>query len=231
MEFQLTQEEKLLLLQSARDAIAARFTKGGGGPRRLAEGNEANAAQDAGSRPKPGKAEGAGGPRRLAEGNEANAAQDAGSSPKPTGALATPCGAFVTLRQGGELRGCIGFIAASRPLLDTVREVAVASAFEDPRFSPLRCEELERTSIEISVLSPLRQISDVSEIRTGVHGILIRRGFRSGLLLPQVATEQGWDRDTFLTHTCYKAGLPPDAWKSPETTIEIFSALVFHEDL
>ena len=83
--------------------------------------------------------------------------------------------------------------------------------------------------IEISVLSPFERITDAGRIEVGVHGILVRRGFHSGLLLPQVATEHGWERDTFLSHTCQKAGLPSDAWKSPDTQIEIFSALVFHE--
>jgi len=150
--------------------------------------------------------------------------------PEPTGALLVPCGAFVTLRKGDALRGCIGHIAAARPLVETVREVAVSSAFEDPRFPPLAREEWPSVRIEISVLSPLEQISDTGGIRVGTHGIMIRQGHRSGLLLPQVATEQGWDRDTFLAHTCRKAGLPGDAWKSPDAVIEIFSAIVFHEE-
>jgi AmmeMemoRadiSam system protein A len=152
-----------------------------------------------------------------------------GKYPPATGTLSAPCGAFVTLRKRGSLRGCIGFVTAARPLAETIREVAVSSAFEDPRFPPLRREELEDISIEISVLSPLERITDPDRIRVGTHGIMIKRGFHSGLLLPQVATEQGWDRDTFLTHTCYKAGLPADAWKDPDSRIEIFSALVFHE--
>lgn len=146
-----------------------------------------------------------------------------------TPALLLPCGAFVTLKIHGNLRGCIGRIAASTSLLQTVRDVAVSSAFEDPRFPPLSRTEWPSVRLEISVLSPLRRITDVSCIQVGTHGILLRSGYRSGLLLPQVATEQGWDRDTFLTHTCYKAGLPADAWKSPQTQIEIFSALVIHE--
>ncbi len=108
--------------------------------------------------------------------------------------------------------------------------MAVASAFEDPRFPPLSRGEWPSVRVEISVLSPLEGISDVSRIRVGTHGIMIRQGRRSGLLLPQVATEQGWDRDTFLAHACTKAGLPVDAWKSPEASIEIFSAAVFHEE-
>jgi AmmeMemoRadiSam system protein A len=110
-----------------------------------------------------------------------------------------------------------------------VKEVAVSSAFEDPRFPPVQRSELAQLTIEISVLSPLRRITDPREVVVGVHGILIRRGFRSGLLLPQVATEQGWDRETFLAHTCRKAGLPMDAWKSPDVVLEVFSATVFSE--
>ncbi len=146
-----------------------------------------------------------------------------------TPALLLPCGAFVTLKIHDNLRGCIGRISASASLLQTVREVAVSSAFEDPRFPPLTRAEWPSVRLEISVLSPLQRITDVSCIQVGTHGILVRSGYRSGLLLPQVATEQGWDRDTFLTHTCYKAGLAGDAWKSPQTQIEIFSALVIHE--
>jgi AmmeMemoRadiSam system protein A len=108
--------------------------------------------------------------------------------------------------------------------------MAVASAFDDPRFPSLRAGELAEISIEISALSPFSRIKDPGEIRVGEHGIMIRLGHRSGLLLPQVATEQGWDRDTFLTQTCHKAGLPADAWKSSAAVIEIFSAVVFHEE-
>ncbi|MCX7040051.1 MAG: AmmeMemoRadiSam system protein A [Spirochaetes bacterium] len=150
--------------------------------------------------------------------------------PEPTDALRAACGAFVTLKKGGALRGCIGHIAASKPLFETVREVAVSAAFEDPRFPPIEKQEWSGIRIEISVLSPFEKITDTGLIRVGAHGIMIRRGYRSGLLLPQVATEQGWDRDTFLTHTCFKAGLPADAWKSPDANIEIFSAIVFGEE-
>ncbi len=153
----------------------------------------------------------------------------AAETPQPTGSLLIPCGAFVTLRKAESLRGCIGFISAAKPLAATVRDVAVSSAFEDPRFPPVQRGELALISIEISVLSPLRRIRDPGELVVGVHGLLIKRGFRSGLLLPQVATEQGWDRETFLAHTCRKAGLPMDTWKSPDACLEIFSALVFHE--
>jgi AmmeMemoRadiSam system protein A len=150
--------------------------------------------------------------------------------PEPTPALGTPCGAFVTLKIQGRLRGCIGHITAAAPLIETVRDVALSSAFDDPRFPPLARDELERATIEVSVLSPFRRTRDPAEIRVGTHGILVRRGGRSGLLLPQVATEQGWERDEFLAHTCRKAGLPDDAWRDPDTVIEIFSAIVFGEE-
>jgi len=150
--------------------------------------------------------------------------------PEPTEKLKTRCGAFVTLNKDGRLRGCIGFITAAKPLIQTVQEAAQASALEDPRFEPLQRGELERVRIEISVLSPLRPVASIDEIEVGRHGIVVRRGSRSGLLLPQVATEYGWDRDTFLTHTCYKAGLAGDCWRQPDTRIEIFSAVVFSEE-
>lgn len=113
--------------------------------------------------------------------------------------------------------------------METVKEAAQSSAFHDPRFPHVNKQEAAEISIDISVLSPPRRIQNIDEIRVGTHGIIIRQGFRSGLLLPQVAEEYGWDRDTFLTHTCYKAGLPGDCWKAGETEIEIFSAEVFGE--
>ena len=151
------------------------------------------------------------------------------SYPAPPSALAAHCGAFVTLKADGQLRGCIGHITSSRALVETVKEVALSSAFEDPRFSPLRAEEWDRVHLEVSVLSPFEEITDVNRIEVGMHGIMIRRGSHSGLLLPQVAAEQGWGRDAFLSHTCLKAGLPRDAWSWPQTRIEIFSAQVFAE--
>ena len=149
--------------------------------------------------------------------------------PGPTALLKEKCGAFVTLHKTGKLRGCIGHIEAIDRLFDTVIEVAQASAFSDPRFPPVKMDELDSLEIEISALSPLRRIHDLNEIKTGIHGIMLKRGNYSGLLLPQVATEYGWDRRTFLTHTCQKAGLPGDCWKSRDTEIEIFSAIVFNE--
>ncbi len=149
--------------------------------------------------------------------------------PAASPALQIPCGAFVTLKERDELRGCIGHITAAEPLVETVKEVARSSAFDDPRFPPLSPFEWPDIVIEISVLSPFVTVKDPSCIQTGVHGIMIHRGMRSGLLLPQVATEQGWDRETFLAHTCLKAGLPRDAWKSDDARIEIFTAIVFGE--
>jgi len=137
-------------------------------------------------------------------------------------------GVFVTLHKKGMLRGCIGYVEAIKPLDETIREMAIAASTQDPRFPPVSEEELKEIDIEISVLSPLAKIKDPSEIEVGKHGILIRKGFYSGLLLPQVATEYGWDRITFLEHTCNKAGLSKNAWKG-DVEIYIFSAQVFGE--
>jgi AmmeMemoRadiSam system protein A len=136
-------------------------------------------------------------------------------------------GAFVTLKKDGHLRGCIGHIEAKRPLYKTIEDMAIASAFSDPRFPPLEHDELERLVLEISVLTPLMIIKDIGEIEVGVHGIYIVKGYRSGLLLPQVAAEYKWDRLTFLKETCYKARISPEAWKDKDTKIYIFSANVF----
>jgi AmmeMemoRadiSam system protein B/AmmeMemoRadiSam system protein A len=150
--------------------------------------------------------------------------------PKPvveSSTLHEPRGAFVTLHKDGKLRGCIGHIRAQKPLIETIIEMAEAAAFRDPRFPPVTSEELGQLQYEISVLTPLRRIKDVEEIQVGIHGIYMKRGGSSGLLLPQVATEWGWDRTTFLEHTCTKAGLPEDAWQDKKTEIYIFSADVF----
>jgi len=136
-------------------------------------------------------------------------------------------GAFVTLKKRGHLRGCIGYIKAVKPLWETVQEMAIAAAFHDPRFPSLKSEELKDLSFEISVLSPLQRIKNINEIAVGKHGLYIVRGYNSGLLLPQVAVEYGWDRETFLRETCSKAGLPPQAWMDKETEIYIFSADYF----
>lgn len=136
-------------------------------------------------------------------------------------------GAFVTLKKQGELRGCIGRLIADRPLAEVVAEMAVAAAFQDPRFPPVKADERKDLEIEISVLTPFKRITSVDEIQVGKHGLLMRKGSSSGLLLPQVATDYGWDRTTFLEHTCQKAGLPRDAWKDKDIEIYTFSAHVF----
>ncbi len=147
--------------------------------------------------------------------------------------LEAPGGAFVSLHilHGFEprLRGCIGHITSDLPLYDTVREAAFAAAFRDPRFPPLTKDEIADVVIEISVLSALERITDTRSIEAGRHGILIEHGRHSGLLLPQVALSHRWDRTTFLEQTCRKAGLDPDAWRSPDTVIRIFTAEVFDE--
>jgi len=139
------------------------------------------------------------------------------------------CGAFVTLHIKGNLRGCIGYIEGVKPVPDTIREMALSSAFRDPRFSPLTAAEFKSIDIEISILSPIVKVENIDDIVVGRDGLIISKGFNRGLLLPQVPVEQKWDRDTFLTHTCFKAGLPGDTWKKPGVEIEKFSAQVFSE--
>ncbi|MBL7135841.1 MAG: AmmeMemoRadiSam system protein B [Candidatus Marinimicrobia bacterium] len=137
-------------------------------------------------------------------------------------------GAFVTLEKHDQLRGCIGYILPVYPLYETVIEVATSAALKDPRFPPVSESELDDITVEVSVLTVPKVITDPKVIEVGKHGIIIKRGFYQGLLLPQVATEYGWDRETFLEHTCNKAGLPKDAWKDKDTEIKIFSAQVFN---
>jgi AmmeMemoRadiSam system protein B/AmmeMemoRadiSam system protein A len=138
-------------------------------------------------------------------------------------------GAFVTINEEGLLRGCIGTFTSEQPLYKTIIDMAISSSSSDPRFPPVAKDELDRLEVEISVLSPLRKIDDVNEIKVGKHGIYIIKGFNRGVLLPQVATEYGWDRTTFLEQTCRKAGLPKDSWKG-DADIYIFSAQVFSRE-
>ena len=187
MDFRLTEEDKVVLLKTARSAIRGRLHE-----------DESNS---------------------KAAFPEIDLTEN----------LKAECGAFVTLHKQGRLRGCIGYVLPIKSLIETVAEVAVSSAFDDPRFPPLKKEEYRQIDIEITVLSPLRKIKNVKEIQVGSHGIMIRKGSFSGLLLPQVATERRWDRETFLENTCYKAGLPKDSWKSKDCDIEIFSGVVFGE--
>jgi AmmeMemoRadiSam system protein A len=146
------------------------------------------------------------------------------------GRLAEPSGAFVTIRQHGELRGCIGYIESHHPLAVVVSEVAVKAATEDPRFAPMTQSELARATLEVSILTPLRQITDISEIEVGTHGLLLELGGHRGLLLPQVASEYEWDRETFLESTARKAGLPGEAWKDSGAKIFIFTADIVSEE-
>jgi AmmeMemoRadiSam system protein B/AmmeMemoRadiSam system protein A len=138
-------------------------------------------------------------------------------------------GAFVTLNKDGRLRGCIGYVFPVQPLCTTVRDVATHAALRDRRFKPVGPKELADLEYEISVLSPLRLVTNTETIQVGKHGLLIKKGQQEGLLLPQVAAERGWDRITFLEQTCVKAGLPADTWKDAGTDIFAFTALVFGE--
>ena len=145
--------------------------------------------------------------------------------------LRLPRGAFVTLRHGPELRGCIGHIMADRPLAEVVARMAVSAALDDPRFPPLEPDDVAAVRIEISVLSEPRPFPerDPARVRLGEDGVLIRRGWRQGLLLPQVAREQGWSAAELLAGVCRKAGLDADAWREPETELYLFQVEAFGE--
>jgi len=147
--------------------------------------------------------------------------------PEPAAHLAEKRGAFTTLRLGGKLRGCIGYIVAVNPLYLTVMETAAAAAFEDPRFMPVSDTEAPQLQIEISVLSPIVPIAP-EDVEIGRHGLMISHHDQRGLLLPQVPIEWGWDRERFLSETCRKAGLPSDDWQRG-ATIQAFTAEVFSE--
>jgi AmmeMemoRadiSam system protein A len=136
-------------------------------------------------------------------------------------------GAFVSLHSGGTLRGCIGYIRSEKPLLQTITEAAKSAAFSDYRFKPVSAAEVKQLEIEISVLSPFKPVKKPDEIIVGRHGIYITSQSKSGILLPQVATEYNWNKREFLSQTCRKAGLPKDAWKQDDCKIEIFTAVVF----
>ncbi|MGD9848803.1 MAG: AmmeMemoRadiSam system protein A [Desulfuromonas sp.] len=140
-------------------------------------------------------------------------------------------GCFVSLKLKNQLRGCIGNFQSEQPLYKNVAEMALAAATKDPRFYPLGAQELGQCRLEISVLSALEKISNLDQIEIGRHGIYLEKDFYRGVLLPQVATEHGWDRHSFLDQTCIKAGLPTSAWRDEDTDIYIFSAQVFGEGL
>ena len=151
--------------------------------------------------------------------------------PQLEGNLAEIRGAFVTLKKDGNLRGCIGTFRATTALAETVQSMARAAALEDPRFPSVTTDEAAALHIEISALTPMMRIDDpMRQVEVGTHGLYIRKGFNSGTLLPQVATEQGWDRKAFLQHTCRKAGLPTDAWKAPDAEVYVYEAQVFGEE-
>jgi AmmeMemoRadiSam system protein A len=144
-------------------------------------------------------------------------------------ALNARLGCFVSIKQNGQLRGCIGKFQPQWQLYQEVAEMACAAATQDPRFYPMGKDDLDNFLIEISVLSPLEKITDPNDIQVGSHGIYLEKGSYRGVLLPQVAVEHQWDRSMFLRHTCIKAGLPTDAWQSEGTDIFIFTAQVFAE--
>lgn len=143
--------------------------------------------------------------------------------------MKTPLGVFVTLEKRHALRGCIGHIIAQEPLVEAVVSNAISAAFRDPRFPPVSAAEVPDLLIEISVLTPLRRISGPEEIEVGRHGVVLERGGHRAVFLPQVAPEQGWDRETMLDHLAMKAGLPRDAWRR-DATFEVFEAFVFAEE-
>lgn len=145
--------------------------------------------------------------------------------------LNKPMGAFVTLKKHGELRGCIGVFQPNIPLYQVVAETAISSAVNDVRFMPVTKDELDELEYEISVLSPLKKVDSWKNIEIGKHGVQIRKGNRSGVFLPQVATENNWELDTFMSVLCFqKAGLASDCWKNPEIEIYVFTAQVFGEE-
>jgi len=143
-------------------------------------------------------------------------------------ACAEKRGVFVTLHRKGELRGCIGYPLPMKPLWEAVPEMALAAAFEDPRFPAVSAGELGEINIEISVLTVPRQVDGPGEVRIGCDGIIVSKGFQRGLLLPQVPLEQGWDLEQYISYGCRKAGLPADEWKRG-VRIETFQAIVFAE--
>jgi uncharacterized protein len=145
-------------------------------------------------------------------------------------ALRQPGGAFVTLHRRGRLRGCVGQLPSKEPLVEVVAHCAKAAALEDPRFKPVRADEIAEIEIELSILSGLEDVT-LGRIEAGKHGLVVSRGWQRGVLLPQVATEFKWQAARFLEETCVKAGLEREAWKDPQTRIQAFTAEVFSESI
>jgi AmmeMemoRadiSam system protein A len=137
-------------------------------------------------------------------------------------------GVFVTLHVGGKLRGCIGVVEAKEKLGESIVRCSAGAAMQDPRFQPMEARELAHLSIEVSLLSRLVRV-EPEAVEVGKHGLLIQQGIRRGLLLPQVAVEHRLGREEFLRETCHKAGLPPDAWKAPDTQIFAFTCEILEE--
>ena len=167
--------------------------------------------------------------RRTVRRNGAEGSQKHPKSVSSESMLSQPAGAFVSLYNNGELRGCLGVIVSETSLAETVFQLAGRSATEDPRFPAVTEDELNDIQIEISVLSSLREITAIEEIQVGKHGLFIVAGMYRGLLLPQVAVKHRWNVNQFLEETCVKAGLPRDQWKHAETNIYIFSAQIIEQ--
>lgn len=147
-----------------------------------------------------------------------------------SGPLADPRGAFVTIHVEDALRGCVGRFEPLGTLARTIARVAVSAATEDPRFPPLRAVEVSRLAVSVSALRPPQPLVDRAALVLGVHGLLVRRGWNRGALLPKIAIEHGWDAETFLKQTCLKAGLPARAYEEPDTIVELFEAEEFGEE-
>ena len=158
-------------------------------------------------------------------------AKDVDTSVEVTPPMLQHRATFVTWRtkSTGDLRGCIGELIAQRPLIESIRRMATVAATEDPRFLPVRLEEVPGLQVEISALTPMYSIRP-DEVEVGKHGLMIRMGSQSGLLLPQVPLEQGWDREEFLCGVCWKAGLPEHAWQDSRAELQAFEAEVWGEE-
>lgn len=148
---------------------------------------------------------------------------------EPTATLRLPRGVFVTITDGGELRGCMGSIDFDRPLIENLVDAAISTALRDPRFPPVTADELAAIRLEVSVLERPVELPDPVAFDPTIHGIIVEKGWRRALLLPKVAQERGWDAATTLAAACLKAGLPPDAWRDPGTRLKVFRAVEFGE--
>lgn len=143
------------------------------------------------------------------------------------GALGQSLSCFITLYRRGELRGCIGLLEPTASLAEHARDMARGAALRDPRFPPVSSDELDEITLTVSVLSPPRPLTAPEDWELGRDGLIVSRGPRRGVLLPQVAADRGWDFPTFVSHTCVKAGLDPQAWQDPDTVVEVFSGTVY----